>query len=72
MEKAGFIKSILLDVRSLYSMSQNPRYCMHHEKIRKQISQRKSVYKNVINETIHLHKCECILISLDMAGSVVM
>lgn len=35
-------------------------------------SQRKIVYKNVINETILLHRCEHILITLDMAGRVVM
>lgn len=37
MEKAGFIKSILLDARSLYPMAQNPWYCKDHEKIQNQI-----------------------------------
>lgn len=34
--------------------------------------QRESVYKNAINETIYLHKCEHILITLNIAQRVVM
>ena len=72
-KKAGLIKSILLNVRSPYFLFQNHDIAWIVKKYESKLkSSKERCLQNVINETIHLHRCEHILITLDMAGRDIM